>query len=154
MLDETIHPQVRIQFGSCIAYVDKELAALILECWKAQIDTMSSCQEQEPGFAYLSFCSVADASHFVNLVAPHEEERWEAGDFDTVWNRATAEGSVEGSWEWRTHLVDLSNELDEEADEVVVTGPMRAHFELGVLFPRSDIPLLVERLQAPPPRRE
>jgi hypothetical protein len=40
-------------------------------------------------------------------------------------------------------LVDLSEERDEEADRFVRTGPTEAHFDIGVRFPRSDIPVLV-----------
>jgi len=140
------HPQAHISHGTLEADVDEGIADLILACWRADIETVNSCQENRPGITWIEFESADDAARFVDLVAPHEDEKWAASDFDTVTNRAF--GDEPGAWEWSAELSDLSEELDEANDEIFTVGPTSAHFYISVRLPHRDMPVLVQRLAA------
>jgi hypothetical protein len=138
------HPQVHIAHGLLEAEVDEDIADLILACWRADIQTTNSCQENRPGIIWIELGSTDDAARFVDLVAPHEDEKWAASVFDTLWNRAF--GDEPGAWEWSAGISDLSEELDEDKDEIVMLGPTQAHFYISVRLPHRDMPVLIQRL--------
>lgn len=140
------HLQAHIMHGLLEADVDEGIADLILACWRADIHTVNSCQENRPGTIWIEFGSADDAARFVDLVAPHEDEKWAASDFDTLWNRAC--GGEPEAWEWSANLSDLSEELDEDKDEIIMEGPTQAHFYISVRLPHRDMPVLVQRLVA------
>src|SRR5262245_35438023 len=68
---QTYHKQVRIRWKHQQAEVDEGLAPLILEIWKHGIDTIMSCQENQPGIAWIDFASAKDAERFLTLVAEY-----------------------------------------------------------------------------------
>ena len=70
----TLHKQVGIQCVDRKAEVDEELAPIILALWRADIDTVLSCQEYEPGRAWIHFRSSWDVERFFTLVADRHEE--------------------------------------------------------------------------------
>lgn len=89
----TEHPQVEISFGDRAAQVDEGIAPLILELWKAGIDTVMSC-ENNNGRVWIQFPSSDDAEQFVSIVAEDYDE-----DIYSIYNRAV------GGWEdddWET----------------------------------------------------
>ena len=134
------HPQVRIEHGSWSADVDEEIAPLILACWRAGIDTDNSCQENRPGIAWVEFPTAADAEHFTTNVVC---------DMDALYWRAFPNDDGEIHWEWAAVPEDLGEELDEATDEIERIGPPDIRIVVGVRFPRSDIPLLTEKLSRP-----
>jgi hypothetical protein len=134
------HHQVRIEHGSWSADVDQEIAPLILACWRAGIDTDNSCQENRPGIAWVEFPTAADAEHFTTNVVR---------DMDALYWRAFPNDDGEIHWEWAAVPEDLGEELDEPTDEIERIGPPDIRIVVGVRFPRSDIPLLTEKLSRP-----
>jgi hypothetical protein len=156
---ETEHPQVPVAWGGRHAEVDEGLAPLILERWRAGIDTLNSCQEDRPGVAWVNFFGTADAKRFLDLVAvyPTGEQcrtvdgRAYVGDVpfaETLYGRITGLGSA-GDWEYALHLIDLAVEVELVGDavEVSCTGPADFEFDVSVRFPRADLPALLERLR-------
>jgi hypothetical protein len=156
---ETIHKQVLIGWRGRYAEVDEELAPLIQAIWRAGIDTINSCQENQPGIAWIEFATARDAQRFLNLVAecPDKSElhvvngRLFVGDtpFEhTLYPRVTHRG-VDGGWRYDVSLYDLG--VDEEIvnGQVVDTpiGPSDFQFAVSIRFPRTELPLLLEKLQ-------
>lgn len=121
----TGHPTVVVRVGDWTAPIDKEIAPLIKEIWKAGIGTVLSCQENQPGITWIAFVitNVADFLHIV--VGEYNDE------IDSLYNRIRQEWEDSkrvGWWEY----------------EIFSQGfPM-----VSIRFPKTDIPILVERLQA------
>ena len=130
------HPTVIVEGGDWREEIDEALAPLIAAIWKAQIETVMSCQETSPGIAWIEFASVDDLSTFVNIVA-----HYEAGA-DTLYNRINYQLTGEMSapeWEYQLNPMDL-NECD------FYQGATDIEFSIGVYFPVSDTPVILERL--------
>src|SRR6266568_2282062 len=75
------HRAVMVHVGKMREEIDEKLVPLIREIWKADIQTMMSCQETEPGIAWIEFDSVDDLRKWLNIVAEYEE------GVDTLYNR-------------------------------------------------------------------
>jgi len=73
-MDQTIrkHRAVVVCVGNMKEEIDEQLAPLIRESWKAGIQTIMSCQETDPGLAWIDFESVNDLVKFLNIVALYE----------------------------------------------------------------------------------
>jgi hypothetical protein len=144
------HHMVRVRVGEWEADIDEEIAPLIEEIWKADIDTANSCQENKPGIVWIEFLSADDAASFLNIVAEYEEE------IDSLYNRIRhGWDSISGRlsapfWEYTIHPQDfaLQQEVDEEdcVDEWH-EGIADFFFSVSIRFPRSDVPTLLERLR-------
>jgi hypothetical protein len=143
------HKQVEVQWRGMRRQIDEELAPLILALWQAGIDTVNCCQENFPGIAWIEFLSTHDAKEFLDRVAvyPDEEDYRRANGPETLYDRVIGRGS-EGDWRYDLHPFDFG--VDEEIvnDEVVETciGPADFEFSVSIRFPRTDIPLILERL--------
>lgn len=144
MNDETIHKQVWVEWKGEGAYVDEELAPLILALWQAGIDTMMSCQENRPGIAWLCFPTPLDAKMFLDLVAAYPDED-DVPFSETLYGRIAGCGS-DGDWEYAVNVCDLGVEEDIVHGEVIQTciGPSDFMFDVSVRFPRTDLPLVLE----------
>ena len=134
------HPTVFVEVGENRAEIDSGLAPLIEQVWKAGIDTMMSCQETWDGIAWIAFDSVDDVLRFLDIVAFYEPGA------DTLFNRICDDLVGELSspeWEFRFNpmpLIDCSVEQ--------ITGaPVSFHATIGVYFPQTDIPTLLNRLR-------
>jgi len=72
-----MHKQVRIRHGEMEADVDEEIAPLILELWRAGVETISSCQNYL-GFGVWIIVSAASAAAFDRLLRgyrrPHKRK--------------------------------------------------------------------------------
>jgi hypothetical protein len=140
MMNEHVrcHKAVIVEVGSCREEIDEALAPLITAIWKCGIGTMMSCEEVDPGIAWIEFDSIEDLRGFVNLVADYEDGA------DTLYNRINNQLAGDLSappWEYQLHLRDLNACAS-------YMGPTYVEFSVGVYFPVSDIPVIVERLQA------
>jgi hypothetical protein len=60
--------------GAKIA-VDVKIAPLIRRLWDLGIETVQSCQEIEPGTAYIGFPNIAVARKFIRMGKPRERSR-------------------------------------------------------------------------------
>ena len=145
------HKMVRVQVGSREADIDEEIAPLIEEIWRADLGTVNSCQDNPPGIVWIEFEIAFQAAEFLDIVAgPYSEE------FDSLYNRIRlmwerTTGPVEGAWQYDIRPSDMSVDMcvvDDEYIEEKPTGPPEFVFEVSIRFPRSDLPILLERLRA------
>ena len=137
--------------GERTAEVDARIAPLIEELWRADINTMLSCERHSvTGKVWISFPTSADAEAFLNAAV--------GGGRQTRWARA--EMQYFGQYEPTAKPL---GKLDEENrhhpaewefhafvwDEALGTGGA-PDFWIGiaVLFPRRDLKRVVERVRA------
>ena len=135
------HKTVTVEISDWKADIDEVLAPLIAALWTAGIETMMCCQEVEPGIAWIEFTSVEELFHFLNLVT-----RYEPG-VDTRYNRIDHQltGPMSAPvWEYQLNLTDIF----EGQEEQVIGGLVCFDATVGVYFPTTDIPVLLQRLQA------
>src|SRR5437879_5868276 len=95
------HKAVRVRVGAWEEQIDDRLAPLVREIWKADISTLMSCEETEPGTAWIEFDSVADLVRFLNIVAVYEP------GVDTLYNRINhlRTGTLSAAcWEYQPEL--------------------------------------------------
>ena len=142
------HKTVLVRWKDQSAYIDKRIAPLILELWKAEIATVNSCEENRPGWMWIEFLYVTDAERFLNIVARYEHgirsfynrirQAWEFGD-----------RPLTDAWEYDVYPFDLSVE-ETEVDGAISessSGPSDFVFSMCVRFPRSDYHKLLYRMR-------
>lgn len=148
------HPQVKISHGEMTAEVDEKLADLILEMWKAGMDTIMSCQQGPESFGGRAWVQMpADSAEaFLDIVAPFDPDDdfyhrvagdWEPEDWETF--------RLEHAWQYRTEPMNLGvdeKELEDGTVEEFAVGPTSFIFLVQILLPPADIPELVRRLRA------
>lgn len=151
---DTKHTQVEVSFEDQSAFVDEGIAPLILELWKAECDTVLSCQENRPGVVWVCFSTAADAERFLDIVARYEE------DVDSLYNRIAHqwardeephEGPPPDDWKYTAVLNDFAisdgNELPDGSIEQSHAGRCCFSFGISVRFPASDMPVILQRLR-------
>jgi hypothetical protein len=128
------HEGVVVATSGCVAWIDRDIAELIYWMWRTGIVTDESCQDvyEAPADPYVivGFERPDDATKFLSIVAPQDDKP------DGLWDRATgcnlSPWSPSG-WEWSCFAKVWERE---------------ALFQVGVTFPASDVPVLVDRLKA------
>jgi hypothetical protein len=141
---------VLVKWDGYEARIDQGIAPLIKELWKAGIFTFNSCEENRPGIIWIKFASVPEAEEFMNIVARYEE------DIDSLYNRirqgwSRADGFIPGAWEYHALPEDISVRqrfLDDDTMEESCDGPSNFLFSMSIRFPKSDYPILLERMRA------
>ena len=134
------HPAVFVEFGELREEIDVKIAPLILEIWKAGIQTMMSCQETDPETAWIEFDSPEDLLRFLNLVTEHEV------GVDVLYNRVNPQLRGDQSlpsWEFLVNFLDLCEDTEDQKD----LGMVDFEMTIGAYFPHADIPVLLARLQ-------
>lgn len=136
------HKQVRVNVGQSEADVDEELAPLVEELWKADISTVLSCQENRPGVAWIMFDMPGDVCKFIDIVAEYDSES------GSLYRRITGRDD-EGCWEYDLLPEDAGLCEEEEGGEIVEwhEGQVAFYFNTSVRFPRTDLPILLDRLK-------
>jgi len=140
----TKHKTVLVEHGRWRKNIDKNIAALILETWKAGVSTDYSCEdEREPGdeeaWVVLGFPSVASARKWVRIIAAHRKDgRWLHNQEMRVACREMQRRGL-ACWRWETYAYDAVFRA---------TGPTRLDFGVLVRFPRSDLRTVTRRLRA------
>jgi len=77
------HKTKRVVWGHQEADIDCGIAKLVLELWKADIDTCNSCENNVPkGWVWIEFATTCDAAHFMSIVARVYDE-----DEDSLYQR-------------------------------------------------------------------
>jgi hypothetical protein len=149
--EHTGHKQVWVEWRYEGAYIDEELAPLIRALWQQGLRTCNSCQENQPGVAWIEFPTAEDAAAFLDLVAEYEP------GLDTLYNRIThrwdpTKGSLSAPfWEYSVWPEDAALQQDiTEGDEVEErhAGRPEFSFAVSVRFPRSDLPAILRRFPA------
>ena len=143
------HKTVLLEHGRWRESIDKNIASLILETWKAGVSTDYSCEdEREPGdkdaWVVLGFPSVTAARRWMRIVAGHKKDlRWLHNQEMRVTCREMQRRGV-ACWRWETYAYDAV---------YGATGPTRLDFGVLVRFPASDLVTVMRRLRARQRRR-
>jgi len=131
------HPTVQVKVGWREEEIDAKIAPLIQEMWKADIDTLMSCQDSPPGWVWIEFDDVDACERFLSLVADFDSNP------DSLYNRICQEWQSEHDEDFWKYDVIVSDEAIDTADD----GPM-FHFSVSVRFPHRDLPTVLERLRS------
>jgi hypothetical protein len=142
------HKTVLVKENGFEARIDKNIAPLIRELWRADIFTFNCCEENRPGIMWIQFASVFEAEMFLNIVARYEE------GVDNLYNRIRQEwsredGIIPGAWVYDVYPTDFSVEqrfLRCGCIEERSTGPCEFSFSMSIRFPKGDYPVLLERM--------
>jgi hypothetical protein len=145
------HKQVHLQWNDWESDVDEGIAPLILELWKAGILTSLSCEENRRELMWIMFPDAFCAQDFLNIVAKYEEDSESLYQrIKNGWTRHRKDDAP-GTWEYDVGIDDYSVELivddEENIAEEVCTGPADFVFGLSVRFPKTDYPVLLERMR-------
>ncbi|MDQ2732981.1 MAG: hypothetical protein M3Y56_15090 [Armatimonadota bacterium] len=145
------HPQITIQVGERMAPVDEQIAPLLLELWRAELDTLNSCQDND-GKVWIEFADVEHAETFLNAIGRFEEP------VHSLYNRMSRkwvppeweQWVKDEAWEYDAHVWDRSvvEELDENGDCTGehATGPANFRFSLSLRFPHRDLEEVLQRM--------
>ncbi len=146
------HPQVRIAIGKREAEVDEGIAPLIAELWKADIDTVMSCQDNL-GRVWIEFSSAVDAERFLDIVAGDY-----SADVHSLYNRVTGEYEdedwrtfrAEHAWRYDCHPLDYNGPLIDDAGEIEQPAASERAIVLNVSvrFPKYDLDEVLSRMRA------
>ena len=138
------HKTVLVEHGRWRENIDKNIAPLVRETWKAGVKTDYSCEDQrEPGdtdaWIVIGFPSVASARKWMRLVAKWKKDlRWlHNQEMRVTCREMRRRGGA--CWRWETYAYD---------SVYGATGPTRLDFGVLVRFPRSDLVTIVRRLRA------
>jgi hypothetical protein len=131
------------------ARIDEDIAPLVLETWKAGVETQCSCQDARVlgddarpwlnGHIQLAFPTFDDARRWLDIVAKHQKGG------RSLYNRMTHSG-CRGVVTWHYEVSAYDAAFDEDCDETL--GPTTLDFIVFVYFPRSDVATVVRRLRA------
>ena len=141
------HRQVRVTAFGQDAYIDEEIVPLIKEMWQAGITTSMSCQNLKRGFVWLYFSCPLEARNFINIVAEYED------DLDSIYQRVLARDNENlDNWIYKvipddTNLIEEYEDATDSVDEWHC-GEVAIEFCISVLFPRRDLPLVVDRIRS------
>lgn len=145
------HPTKRVHFGPWSADVDVQIAPLIRAIWKAGIETRQCCQSRSwPGVAgrriWVQFPDSIKLAKFLDAVthdrnacgALYNRVCWPRFPFDRPGRR----------WQYRIHYFDafIADELMPDGSWAF-EGPPAFYEGVDVLFPKSDLPLVLKQLR-------
>src|SRR4051794_29753014 len=90
------HKQVWAKYpdGSSV-WVDEGMKPFLEALWNRGIDTVLSCQENQPGIAWVAFAGPYDAIHFL-------KEAWDLAD-EGMRERMEGAWVVPGMWDCKSH---------------------------------------------------
>jgi hypothetical protein len=137
-----------VRYGEWEEEIDAAIAPLILELWKAGIDTYQSCQGNPLGWIWLPFPTSLDMERFLSLAAGEPAEgddmhrRIPFGYGDRGFPRAD-------HWQYEAVVFDAKVDvaLGKEGEvQTVRLGPADFRVLICVHFPEADLPLLLRRL--------
>ncbi len=137
------HRTVQVRVGNNEAAIDEKIAPLIREMWKAGIETLNSCEENQPGIIWVQIASSEGCALFLDIISRYAD----SDESEFLYRRVLQRKSR--NWEYALHPKDYS--LDEWLDDDVVneshSGVPDFGFSVSVRFPVTDLPILVERLR-------
>ena len=145
----TKHQTVRVVHGDQKADVDKAIAPLIREMWRAGIETYQSCQDRPAGYVWIQFDSSHELERFLNIIGDYEAAhgslhyRMRHG-YDCLGGRRV------GQWHYVVGAYDLAvDEVNTEAGGVqeICVGPPDFMVLIAVHFPHADLPQVLKRLK-------
>lgn len=126
------HEAVPVAVDGQVAAIDRNIAELVWLTWRLGIETSNSCEDvyyDGSSQVLIAFPSTDDLAAWLSFVAPED------GVPGGLWDRATGSNLAPGSAPW-------------EYDLTPKVWRRRVRLHVAVVFPLSDVPLLVERLKA------
>lgn len=145
------HKKKIVQSDNHKVEIDIKLAPLISELWKRNINTMNSCQEVRPGFAYIEFMGGMDAEIFLNIVSQEISEK-----SNSMYQRIIGMiDDCKNTWEYDTTAYDSSMYIEaDETDENIVNvhhvGSPRFIFPVTITFPITDLNKILKLIKESP----
>jgi hypothetical protein len=139
------HPTVFLEYGDQSAHVDKGIASLIFEMWRAGITTYQSCQGNPPGWIWLQFASSDEVQRFLNIVSLPEGEKGPL--YDRMTYGYGPSFRRKGQWRYKPVVFDLEDDAEGEFEEDDWQGPL-FQMLIAIHFPESDLPEVLRRLVA------
>lgn len=136
------HPTVVVEVDDRKEMIDELIAPLVREAWLAGIRTVMSCQETDPGVAWIEFAEVDDLVRFLTIVAPYERGA------DTTYDRVVSHLCFpvpDGLWEYTLTPHDRGGSGDEDEPD---GSAVDFYFTAGAYMSHSDVPLVLARLVA------
>jgi len=141
---------VTVRVGEWTAEVDKALAPLIKELWRAGWPTSRSCQAHfETGLVWVEFRDPYHVEEFVKVVAPHDPASGSLWARAVMWGfgnlgaEPIPHGEIRDKTDaWIYHVSwGLWGDTGDEAD-------CELQLMVNVLFPRGDLKAVTERMRA------
>jgi threonine dehydrogenase-like Zn-dependent dehydrogenase len=149
------HREVLVTHGAREAWVDEGIADLVLEMWRAGVDTVESCQGSPEGYAWIAFPSSADLAMFVALAAEYDTQA------SSLYNRIVGARYPQprwprrrlrlvDRWQYSVRLIDRAVEWRhvEGGIQETASGPPDIAVVVSAHLPFSDVAELVRRLRA------
>src|SRR5262245_9784368 len=148
---DTVHPQTRIAFEGREANVDEAIASLILELWRAGIQTSLSCQDNNGGRGgervWIEFPLAVFAEAFLAIAAGNYDDAIESlhNRIACRWLPLDDADDFRERREWHYVAYPISGKT-----YVVEVGDERRSllpFAVSVRFPRDDYDEVLSRLR-------
>jgi hypothetical protein len=134
------HPTITLRHpsGEYSADIDEEIASLIAAMWSNGWLTRNSCQNNH-GFVWVEM-EISAAEALLTAVARNasKDVSWGAREAHTSW-RGDRSSRDPDQWDLATCAHNLSETLDEEADEIVEIGPPEITLTISVRFPPEHL---------------
>jgi len=139
------HSTVPIQWDGKSAKVDAKIAPLVLEMWRAGIETYQSCQSNPPGWVWLQFEASQDLERFLTILARHIGDDNVSRRMEFGYNRP--DGPNGKHWWYRVVAEDISLEDLPTDSRVPRCEPPLFALLLNVHFPRTDLEKVFQALR-------
>jgi hypothetical protein len=143
------HPTIHIKYHGEEADIDEQIAPLILEMWKAGIETCNSCQNEPNGWIWIQFASSWGMETFLTAIADYSPNVGSLYDrmlhgYDRI------SGPRVGQWRYETIIVDIAtDEYGRPIKDVqgICDEPPAFMVLLSVNFPKTDLPEVIKRMK-------
>jgi hypothetical protein len=138
------HKTKLVTVGRNSEQIDVNIAPLIEELWKRNINTTNSCQSNPTGFIWIQFMSAMDAELFLNIVTRGNHKVYEnASGF-----------SNKKDWMYNVSTDDINSHLDFDDDEktvdIIHEGYPKFMMFVSIRFPKSDLAAVLEAIKNSP----
>jgi hypothetical protein len=146
--DSAAHRTIHISLGDQQADVDKEIAPMVKEMWRADITTSQSCQDSPPGWIWLEFPSNYDLESFLNIVGVYEDTVGSLHD-RMIHNYDRPGRPRVGQWLYAAIVHDLAVDIvdDGEGEHEEYAGAPDFAIFISLNFPQADLPRVLARLK-------
>jgi hypothetical protein len=120
--------------------IDENIAPLISEIWKAQINTNNSCQDNVPAdYVWVEFSSINDFDKFINIINNSLTER------STMYERMM--GYDGPHWRYNSLMHDENEVYESDVDDIVAIGPPKFKVTISLRFPQCDLDEVYTRVR-------
>jgi hypothetical protein len=143
------HKTIHIEHEGRAADIDEMIAPLILEMWKAGIETAECCQNFGGRSVYIHFPDTQNAERFLNIVgAVHEQ------GLRSLYNRLSDyyypfpenQRTQAKFWSYIAGVRDRAIVRGKTHTEDEQIGPPQFRFSVSIIFPQSDLEAVMRRL--------